>query len=105
MVSLIVDDSVEYLLFDTGSSIFTLTTSKENALKTAGHKIEDSLLVFYRSDAGSFFPYQQAPAPYGLRAEIAQASSCDVGCRVGGGGTSAGAVGVLLQGEPIVIGG
>jgi hypothetical protein len=44
-IPLTIDDSVEYLLFDTGSSLFTLTASKENALKTADHTIEDSLTV------------------------------------------------------------
>jgi hypothetical protein len=44
-IPLSINGKVQYLLFDTGSSIFTLTTSKESALETADSKIEDSLAV------------------------------------------------------------
>ena len=45
-IPLIINGQIQYLLFDTGSSIFTLTTSKVDALKTADAKIEDSLTVW-----------------------------------------------------------
>ncbi|WP_299286896.1 hypothetical protein [uncultured Mucilaginibacter sp.] len=44
-VPLLINGETQYLLFDTGSSIFTLTTSKEHALKTANAKVVDSLTV------------------------------------------------------------
>jgi len=44
-IPLLINGEIQYLLFDTGSSIFTLTTSKEHALKTASAKIADSLIV------------------------------------------------------------
>jgi hypothetical protein len=44
-IPLFINGKIEYLLFDTGSSIFTLTTTKENALKTADARIADSLVV------------------------------------------------------------
>lgn len=42
---LLINGKIQYLLFDTGSSIFTLTTSKEDALTTAAPPIADSLTV------------------------------------------------------------
>ncbi|MDN5286730.1 MAG: hypothetical protein JWR38_3004 [Mucilaginibacter sp.] len=40
-----INGKIQYLLFDTGSSIFTLMTTKEEALKTADPKIADSLII------------------------------------------------------------
>ena len=40
-----INGNVEYLMFDTGSGIFSLVTSKENALKIGGTEIVDSLKV------------------------------------------------------------
>lgn len=45
-IPLVINDKTEYLLFDTGSSIFTLTTTKKDALQTASPEIVDSLSVF-----------------------------------------------------------
>jgi len=44
-IPFLINGEIQYILFDTGSSIFTLTTSKEHALKTADAKIVDSLIV------------------------------------------------------------
>jgi hypothetical protein len=44
-IPLTINDSTQYVLFDTGSSIFTLTAAKEDALKAASIKIVDSLTV------------------------------------------------------------
>ncbi|KAA2239614.1 hypothetical protein F0L74_25825 [Chitinophaga agrisoli] len=45
-IPLVINDSTRYLMFDTGSSLFTMTTLKEDALKVAGPAIVDSLAVF-----------------------------------------------------------
>ena len=45
-IPLVINDKTEYLLFDTGSSLFTLTTTKKDALQTASPEIVDSLSVF-----------------------------------------------------------
>jgi hypothetical protein len=44
-IPLVINGKSQYLLFDTGSSLFTMMTTKEDALKVAGSKIEDSLTV------------------------------------------------------------
>ena len=40
-----INGKIEHLMFDTGSSIFTLTTTKQNALAIGGAEIADSLTV------------------------------------------------------------
>ncbi|MBB6273837.1 hypothetical protein HDF26_004310 [Pedobacter cryoconitis] len=45
-IPLVINDKTEYLLFDTGSSLFTLTTTKKDALQAANPKIVDSLSVY-----------------------------------------------------------
>lgn len=44
-IPFVINGKTEYLLFDTGSSLFTMMATKEDALKIAGTKIEDSLTV------------------------------------------------------------
>jgi hypothetical protein len=55
---LLINGKIEYLLFDTGSSLFTLMTTKADAIKTGGTKIADSLTV---SSWGKYITY------YGVR--------------------------------------
>ena len=43
---MLINGKTEYLMFDTGSSIFTITTTKKDALQTANPRIVDSLSVF-----------------------------------------------------------
>jgi len=45
-IPLLINGKTEYLLFDTGSSLFTIQTTKQDALKTASPVIVDSLNVF-----------------------------------------------------------
>lgn len=45
-IPLLINGRTEYVMFDTGSSIFTLQTTKKDALQTASPKIVDSLSVF-----------------------------------------------------------
>ena len=45
-IPLLINGKTEYVMFDTGSSIFTLQTTKKDALLTANPKIVDSLSVF-----------------------------------------------------------
>nr|WP_217220345.1 hypothetical protein [Mucilaginibacter paludis] len=45
-IPLLINGKTEYVMFDTGSSIFTLQTTKKDALQTANPKIVDSLGVF-----------------------------------------------------------
>jgi len=40
-----INEMVEYLMFDTGASIFSLVTSKLNALEIGGNEIVDSMMV------------------------------------------------------------
>jgi len=44
-IPLQINGKTEYLLFDTGSSIFSLSTTKHNALEIGGNKITDSLTI------------------------------------------------------------
>jgi len=45
-IPLLINGKIEDLMFDTGSSIFTMTTTKKDALLTASPKIVDSLSVY-----------------------------------------------------------
>ncbi len=45
-IPLMINGITEYVMFDTGSSIFTLQTTKKDALQTASPRIADSLSVF-----------------------------------------------------------
>jgi len=45
-IPLVIGGKTEYLMFDTGSSIFTMTTTKKDALEVASPKVVDSLSVF-----------------------------------------------------------
>ena len=45
-IPLVINDKTEYVMFDTGSSLFTLTTTKKDALQIANPEIADSLAVF-----------------------------------------------------------
>lgn len=45
-IPLVINDKTEYVMFDTGSSLFTLQTTKKDALLVANPKIVDSLSVF-----------------------------------------------------------
>lgn len=45
-IPLLINGKTEYLLFDTGSSIFTMQTTKKDALQTANPTIVDSLNVY-----------------------------------------------------------
>lgn len=45
-IPLVINGKTEYLMFDTGSSIFTMTTTKKDALQVASPKVVDSLSVF-----------------------------------------------------------
>ena len=40
-----INGKIEDLMFDTGASMFTLVTSKQNALEIGGNKIIDSLMI------------------------------------------------------------
>ncbi len=44
-IPFLINESTEYLMFDTGASIFTLVTGKQNATKIGGTEIADSLSV------------------------------------------------------------
>lgn len=50
-----INDKVEDLMFDTGASLFSLVTNKENALKIGGKEITDSLTVPSWDEIISFY--------------------------------------------------
>lgn len=67
-IPLVINGQTEYLLFDTGSSLFTIMATKKDALKIAGTKIEDSLTVSSWGKQITFYGVKtKAPVKFGNR--------------------------------------
>lgn len=60
-IPFLINEKAEDLMFDTGASLFSLVTSKENALETGGKEIIDSLTVPSWDEIVTF---------YGLKTEV-----------------------------------